>query len=152
YKDEYEVARLYSEPAFAAQLEATFEGDYRIELHLAPPFLPAGVDARGYPRKRAFGPWILSLMRVLRHGKRLRGTWLDPFARHADRRLERALIDEYLELIEEVLEGLEPERHALAREILDLPATVRGFGPVKAEAARRMRARRDTLLTRWRQH
>ncbi len=149
YKDEYEVARLYSEPAFAAQLAVSFEGDYRIALNLAPPFLPARRDARGYPRKRAFGAWMLPVFRLLRHGKRLRGRWLDPFARQEDRKLERALIDEYLELIEEVLAGLEPERHALAREILDLPAIVRGFGPVKATAVQRMRARRDKLLARW---
>jgi indolepyruvate ferredoxin oxidoreductase len=150
YKDEYEVARLYSEPAFAAQLAATFEGDYRIALHLAPPFLPSARDARGYPRKRAFGAWILPVFRLLRHGKRLRGTRFDPFGHHPDRRLERELLAEYIELTEDVLGGLDPERHALARELLELPAGVRGFGPVKARAAEAMRSRRDALLSRWR--
>ena len=150
YKDEYEVARLYSEPAFTAQLAATFEGDYRLQLHLAPPFLPAGRDARGYPVKRAFGAWILPLFRLLRHGKRLRGTRLDPFGHHPDRRLERELLAEYIELVEEVLGGLDPERHALARELLDLPSRVRGFGPVKARAAAQMRERRERLLGQWR--
>ncbi|MCP5151041.1 MAG: indolepyruvate ferredoxin oxidoreductase family protein [Ectothiorhodospiraceae bacterium] len=139
YKDEYEVARLHCEPAFRAALEAQFEGEYRLELHLAPPLL-ARVDPRtGEPRKRAFGQWIFPVLRGLARLKRLRGTVLDPFGWTAERRTERALIGEYEVVVEELIARLAPESHALAVEIAGLPSEIRGFGPVKERAVTRYR-------------
>jgi indolepyruvate ferredoxin oxidoreductase len=146
YKDEYEVARLFSSAEFTRALEATFEGDYRLKLNLAPPLLAHEHDAQGRPRKREYGPWMLAAMRGLRHGKRLRGTRLDPFGWMPDRRLERALIAEYEEMLEEVLGVLDASRHATAVQLAALPAAVRGFGPVKEQAVKRMRAEREQLL------
>ncbi len=144
YKDEYEVARLYSDPAFRAGLEAEFEGPYRIALNLAPPILP-GKAADGRPRKREFGPWILPVLGVLARLKRLRGTWADPFGHTADRRMERRLIALYeadLDLAERVLSA---ETLPLLRELLALPQEIRGYGPVKETAFARQMERRDAL-------
>src|SRR5690606_31996344 len=151
YKDEYEVARLQVDPAFRQRLEETFDGDWSPRLHLAPPLL-SRVDPRtGRPRKISFGPWILPVLRVLAHGKRLRGTRFDPFGRLAERRVERALIAEYQQLLEaEILPGLDAARLHLAVEIASLPQSIRGFGPVKARAVEEAAARRGALLARWR--
>ena len=145
-KDEYEVARLYSDGEFQRALERQFEGDYRVELHLAPPLLARPDAATGRPRKRVFGPWMLRAMGVLAHLRWLRGTVLDPFAWTAERRLERALLDEYERSIEQVLGRLEVANHGLAIEIAALPEQVRGFGVVKQEAAAEARHRRTELL------
>src|SRR5690606_3626391 len=151
YKDEYEVARLQVDPAFRQRLEETFDGDWSPRLHLAPPLL-SRVDPRtGRPRKISFGPWILPVLRVLAHGKRLRGTRFDPFGRLAERRVERALIAEYQQLLEaEILPGLDAARLHLAVEIASLPLAIRGFGPVKASAIEAADLRRSALLSRWR--
>jgi indolepyruvate ferredoxin oxidoreductase len=146
YKDEYEVARLYSRPEFRARVDEAFEGDFRLGIHLAPPLLGGGTDASGRPRKREFGPWMLSVMKLLQHGKRLRGTWLDPFARLADRRLERGLIAEYETTLGKILDALDPSTHAVALQLAAAPASVRGFGPVKERAARAARAETVNLL------
>jgi len=149
-KDEYEVARLQVDPAFRKRLEETFEGDWSPRLHLAPPLL-SRVDPRtGRPRKISFGPWILPVLRLLAHGKRLRGSRLDPFGYQAERRMERAMIDEYEQLLEvEILPGLDAARMGLAIEIASLPQSIRGFGPVKARAMHEAAQRRGALLTRW---
>ncbi len=151
YKDEYEVARLHVDPAFRRRLEETFEGDWSLRLHLSPPLF-ARVDPRtGRPRKISFGAWMLPVMRLLAHGKRLRGTRFDPFGYLAERREERAMIDEYEQLLEvELLPGLDVARMGLAVEIASLPQSVRGFGPVKAQAIEAARERRGALLARWR--
>uniref|UniRef100_A0A2A3JY37 Indolepyruvate ferredoxin oxidoreductase n=2 Tax=Alloyangia mangrovi TaxID=1779329 RepID=A0A2A3JY37_9RHOB len=144
YKDEYEVARLYSEPAFREGLAATFDGDYRISFNLAPPFLP-GEDATGRPRKRAFGPWVLPVFRLLARLKGLRGTWADPFGHGADRRIERALIDLHeadLDLAQHLGAEAEP---SLMSELLALPQQVRGYGPVKQAAYEKQTDRRDQI-------
>src|SRR5690606_23403183 len=118
---------------------------------LAPPLF-SRVDPRtGRPRKIAFGPWILPVLRLLAHGKRLRGTRFDPFGRLAERRVERALIEEYERLLEvEILPGLDAARLDLAVEIASLPQSIRGFGPVKERAIEATAARRGALLARWR--
>ena len=151
YKDEYEVARLHTDPAFRKRLDETFEGDWKPRLHLAPPLLSRTDPRTGRPRKIAFGPWILLVLRVLAHGKHLRGTRFDPFGRLAERRIERALIDEYEQLLEvEILPGLDADRLRLAVEIASLPLSIRGFGPVKARALEEAATRRGALLARWR--
>ena len=143
-KDEYEVARLYSDPAFDAALAATFEGDYRVQFHLAPPWQRGAVD--GEPEKRIFGPWMRRAMRWLALGKRLRGTPFDPFGRGPERRLERALAAEYEASVERVLRRLDAERLAAAVAIAELPERIRGFGPVKQRSAQATRERQAELL------
>ncbi|TCS98086.1 indolepyruvate ferredoxin oxidoreductase [Tepidimonas ignava] len=149
YKDEYEVARLYTDGAFEQRLREQFEGDVRLRLHLAPPLLARRND-RGELLKREYGPWVLMAMRVLARLKGLRGTWLDPFGYTEERRTERALIAEYEAAIADVLAGLTPERMPLALAIACWPAQVRGFGHVKARALQRARPQWEELRQRWR--
>jgi indolepyruvate ferredoxin oxidoreductase len=138
-KDEYEVARLYTDGRFGKALEDAFEGEYAVRFHLAP---------LGARRKRAFGGWTLGALRVLARMKRLRGSALDPFARTAERRLERALRAEYEATIRALLPVLTPENHAIAVELAALPERIRGFGAVKRAAADAARAERERLLAR----
>jgi len=149
YKDEYEVARLYTDGRFQAQLRQTFEGDLRLGFHLAPPIFNRGVDAQGRPLKRRFGPWMLGAMGVLARFRFLRGTAFDPFGRFAERREERALVDDYRNLLEQLVSGLSPDNHAVAVELATLPDQVRGYGPVKSESIHQYRQARDTLLHRF---
>ena len=146
YKDEYEVARLYTDGRFAQAVHAAFEGEPRLDFHFAPPLLARSDPVSGEPKKRRYGPWVMPLLKLLARMKGLRGTVLDPFGRSADRRLERALIVEYETTLEELLAGLDRDRHAVAVEIARLPLSVRGFGAVKARAAQEMRARQGELL------
>jgi indolepyruvate ferredoxin oxidoreductase len=146
YKDEYEVARLFSDGTFRASLDETFDGDVALELHLAPPFLSRPDPATGRPRKRRFGPWILRVMPWLARMKRLRGTAWDPFGYSADRRLERRLAEDYRAVVDRLLPGLTPDHHAAAVEIARLAQEIRGFGPVKLAAAESVRGRQQALL------
>jgi indolepyruvate ferredoxin oxidoreductase len=144
YKDEYEVARLFSLPAFRADLAAEFTGGYRLSLNLAPPFLP-GKAANGRPRKREFGPWVLAVLRLLARFKRLRGTRLDLFGYTADRKLERELIRRYEEDLVLAERVIGPATLGQLRELLALPQAIRGYGPVKEAAWHDQMARRDAL-------
>jgi indolepyruvate ferredoxin oxidoreductase len=146
-KDEYEVARLHLESLTKAQAE--FEGDLRPTYHLAPPLLP-GKDPQGRPKKRAFGPWVTHLFQVLIKLKPLRGTGFDPFGRSAERRMERALIGEYELDIAEIFASYTPAKQALAKEIAELPLSIRGFGPVKLANAKMAADKRKALLEKWR--
>ncbi|MCV0352125.1 MAG: indolepyruvate ferredoxin oxidoreductase family protein [Nitratireductor sp.] len=139
YKDEYEVARLHTQTRFSARIAEEFEGDYRIVHHLAPPFLASGTDARGRPLKREFGPWVRLPFRMLARMKRLRGTAFDPFGRTAERRMERELIGWYEAHVEKALAQLDTGNAATLAETLALPMQIRGYGPVKEEAAKRIR-------------
>jgi indolepyruvate ferredoxin oxidoreductase len=149
YKDEYEVARLHGDPKFAQAISDQFEGGYRLVFHLAPPLLARTDPATGEPRKIRFGPWMLTAMRWLSKLKGLRGTALDPFGRTDERRTERALIGEYEQAIERLLEGLTRENLALAVEIASLPEQIRGYGHVKTRSLAEARGKRDELFTRW---
>jgi indolepyruvate ferredoxin oxidoreductase len=131
YKDEYEVARLYSDGRFAQELNTAFKGEAKLTFHLAPPLLARRDPLTGHLRKRAFGPWVMTAFRLLARFKVLRGTPLDPFGRSAERRRERQLIVEYRNTAEELLSSLTPANHALAVEIASLPEHIRGFGHVK---------------------
>ncbi|MCI4660629.1 MAG: indolepyruvate ferredoxin oxidoreductase family protein [Neomegalonema sp.] len=149
YKDEYEVARLYTDPDFQERLRAQFDGDLRLVFHFAPPFLP-GRDAQGRPKKRAFGAWILPVLRQIAQMKHLRGSSWDPFGFSADRKLERRLIDLYeddLSLAEQVLADAQigQEKRRSVGELLDLPAQIRGYGPVKQASFDAAMARRERL-------
>ncbi|GAA4185774.1 hypothetical protein GCM10023069_68770 [Shinella granuli] len=140
YKDEYEVARLFTDPAFKQGLAEQFEGKYSIAFNLAPPFLK-GEDANGRPRKRRFGRWMLPAFGLLAGLKGLRGTAFDPFGRTAERRMERQLIADYVALVEHVLENLCRENLDAAVALLSLYGEIRGYGPVKEAAVKRVRAR-----------
>jgi indolepyruvate ferredoxin oxidoreductase len=140
YKDEYEVARLLTQPALAEELASTFEPGGRVAFNLAPPIL-AGRLANGRPRKREFAGWLRPLLRVLAHGRHLRGTIFDPLGYTAERRGERALIDDYEHLVGRVLATLSPATHAVGVRILSLADDIRGFGPVKAAAIESYRER-----------
>jgi indolepyruvate ferredoxin oxidoreductase len=156
-KDEYEVARLYTDGEFRKQLESEFEGDYRVVLHLAPPHLPV-VDwlfdrreaSTGRTRKIAFGSWIFAFLRVLARCKFLRGTPFDPFGRVAHRRLERRLARDYEARVQELCESLSPENLDVAVEIAGLPEHVRGFESVKERALEAVRAKEEELLAAFR--
>ncbi|MFA7601961.1 MAG: indolepyruvate ferredoxin oxidoreductase family protein [Novosphingobium sp.] len=147
YKDEYEVARLYADPAFMAGLRDQFAGDAKLKVHLAPPLIARAKDARtGRPRKIAFGPWVFALFRLLAPMKRLRGTAFDPFGYTAERRMERALIGEYRDLVREVAGRVVPATLPAATEIAAAADLVAGFGPVKDEGVAAFRARVAELL------
>ncbi|WMT71810.1 indolepyruvate ferredoxin oxidoreductase family protein [Bradyrhizobium sp. Ash2021] len=141
YKDEYEVARLYTDGRFEKQLRDQFEGDFKFSFNLAPPFLSRGVDALGRPGKRAFGPWMMSAFRILAKMRGLRGTAFDIFGQTADRKLERDLITGYEKDVATVLGLLSPLTQDTAIEILSLPDRIRGYGPVKEKAVQDAKAR-----------
>jgi indolepyruvate ferredoxin oxidoreductase len=150
YKDEYEVARLYSAPAFRQSLAAQFENPQRLEFHLAPPLLAKRDPATGHLLKRSYGPWMLNAFRVLARLKPLRGTALDPFARSEERRAERQLIVDYEALVEEILSGLTPANLATAVALASVPEQIRGFGHVKERAMRAAATEQARLLERFR--
>jgi indolepyruvate ferredoxin oxidoreductase len=151
YKDEYEVARLYTDGTFAKQLAEQFEGDLRLEFYMAPPVLvkPKGQARTAAPKKRRFGAWLLPLLKILARGKALRGTRIDPFGRTEERKLERRLIDEYEARIAELLAALSTDKLALATAIANVPATIRGYGHVKLASVAIARARESELLNRF---
>lgn len=149
YKDEYEVARLLTDPGFHADLRRRFAGPFRLKFHLAPAVLAPIDPATGRPRKRAFGPWLLPWLRLLARMKGLRGTPWDPFGRTRERRQERQLIEDYFGLIDQIINGLTPGNHALAIQLARLPEAIRGFGPIKQASIARFRVRQDELLAQW---
>jgi indolepyruvate ferredoxin oxidoreductase len=151
YKDEYEVARLYTSGEFEERLAEQFEGDFKLSVHLAPPIL-SGIDPNtGRPRKRRFGAWIIRAFRILARARFLRGTPFDPFGHSAERRAERQLIRDYEALIEEILGALDGDRLEAALALAALPDEVRGFGPIKAAAIAQADVREAALLERFRQ-
>jgi indolepyruvate ferredoxin oxidoreductase len=150
YKDEYEVARLHSDPSFHARLAQQFEGDFKLKVHLAPPLI-AKRNQRGELIKRPFGPFMFTVFRVLAKLKGLRGTALDIFGRTEERRTERALILEYRADIEAVLGGLHASNHDVAVDLARLPEQIKGFGHVKERNLAAARSRREALQTQWRQ-
>jgi indolepyruvate ferredoxin oxidoreductase len=150
YKDEYEVARLHSDPAFRERIAAQFEGDYTLRFHLAPPGLSHPDPATGRIKKKQFGPWMMTVFGLLARLKWLRGTALDPFGRSADRKLERQLIADYETLMKTVIGGLSPENHATAVTLASLPEQMRGYGHVKEANVESARKRQDELLATFR--
>ncbi len=148
-KDEYEVARLYTDGRFAQALAAQFDAVGTLRFHMAPPLLARpGPDGR--PRKIAIGPWLMPVLRALAAVRRVRGTWLDPFGRTAERRLERQLARDYEAMLrDEILPALTLARHALAQQIARVPERIRGYGPVKLASLAAGRAQWAALLDRW---
>ncbi len=135
YKDEYEVARLYADPAFQIALAGTLGNRGRISLNLAPPIFAKTDPNTGLPRKQEFGPWMLRLMPALAGLKFLRGTVFDPFGGTDERRLERALRDEFFAVVDELIAGVETRPLDQLLALAALPQTVRGFGHIKAASA-----------------
>ncbi len=149
YKDEYEVARLYTDGAFRRDLEAQFEGDYRIEFNLAPPLLARRDKATGHLTKRTYGAWMLPVLGVLAKFKWLRGSMLDPFGHTEERRMERRLIDEYESLVRSIIAELTPDNHALAVELAGAADRIRGYGHVKLQSIAQAKAAEARLLARF---
>jgi indolepyruvate ferredoxin oxidoreductase len=148
YKDEYEVARLYTDGRFEERLKATFEGDFTLKFHLAPPLL-AKRDAQGYPIKAQYGSWMWYAFELLAKFKFLRGTALDPFGRTEERRLERQRIADYEASIESLLPRIRAHNLRYAIELASLPEQIRGFGHVKLENERAVQVRRRELEERF---
>ncbi len=139
-KDEYEVARLYTEGDFLRRLGEQFAGEIRLNFLFAPPLLAKpGPDGR--PRKLRFGPWLLPILRLLAKARGLRGTWADPFRRTPDKALDRRLLADYEADLDLIL--AHPDQPDQARTLADWPAEVRGFGPLREQAARQASARRE---------
>ena len=150
YKDEYEVARLFSDGAFLRQAAAEFDGKLRFTFHLAPPLLARRDPATGEPKKMTFGPWMLRGFGLLAKLKFLRGTAFDPFGRGEERRSERRLIAEYEAMLDEVLGKLTPENHHLAVGLAAIPEKIRGFGHVKARHLAAAKADEAALFDQFR--
>ena len=149
YKDEYEVARLHAAPEFRRRIEATFEGDYTLEFHLAPPLFARRDPSTGEPRKARYGPWMMRVFAVLARFKGLRGTMLDPFGYTQERRRERGLIERYEQVVASLIDDLDHTNHAVAVEIASLPDRIRGFGHVKARSIEEAERREAELLGRY---
>jgi indolepyruvate ferredoxin oxidoreductase len=146
YKDEYEVARLYSDESFVRQVRETFDGDdLRLHVHLSPPIL-SPTDKAGRPRKIVFGPWLFGLFRFLARLKGLRGTALDIFGYTEERRTERKLIADYEAMLTEVLDGLTPDNHTVAVGLAAIPEKIRGFGHIKMRNLAAAKADEAALL------
>ncbi|MYN18721.1 indolepyruvate ferredoxin oxidoreductase family protein [Rugamonas sp. FT107W] len=145
YKDEYEVARLYTDGRFVEQLKQQFEGDFSVKFNLAPPMF-AKKDAKGHLVKAEFGSWMWSAFKLLAKFKGLRGGAFDIFGYTEERKMERALIVEYRELVATLMDKLSPENHATAVELAGLPEKVRGFGHVKEKAVATFRTEKARLL------
>jgi indolepyruvate ferredoxin oxidoreductase len=148
YKDEYEVARLHAETGFQDKVAAMFEGDFKINFHLAPPMIARRND-KGELQKMKFGPSMLTGFRLLAKLKGLRGTAFDVFGRTDERKSERALIRQYRDSIEQVLARLDAKNHALAVEIARIPEQIKGFGHVKERNLAAARLQWDRLLQQW---
>ncbi|MBS0589579.1 MAG: indolepyruvate ferredoxin oxidoreductase family protein [Proteobacteria bacterium] len=149
YKDEYEVARLYTGGEFKKQIEATFDGDYKVHFNLAPPSL-AKRDADGHLIKREFGPWMFRAFKLLTKFKGLRGGVFDIFGKTAERKMERYLIDEYFATLDELLTKLDRENLKLAVDIASIPEQIRGYGHIKEANFAMAATQRETLLAAWR--
>ena len=149
YKDEYEVARLYTESDFLKRVAEQFEGDYKLNFHLAPP-LTAERDAAGHLQKRAYGPWMLGMFRVMEKLSRLRGTGFDIFGHSAERKMERQLIAGYETVLDEIASGLTAQNYGVAVELAALPIEIRGFGHIKEANRQRAKAKEADLLAQFR--
>ncbi|MGV3654815.1 MAG: indolepyruvate ferredoxin oxidoreductase family protein, partial [Noviherbaspirillum sp.] len=148
YKDEYEVARLYSSGEFAARVAGMFEGDYRLKFHLAPPLL-AKRDAQGRLVKQEFGPWMMKAFGVLAKLRFLRGGAFDIFGYSQERKTERALIAHYRQTIAGLLPLLTADNLAQLVEIASIPEQIRGFGHVKERHLQAAREKEAALLARF---
>jgi indolepyruvate ferredoxin oxidoreductase len=144
-KDEYEVARLYTNGDFLKKLNVQFDGDYKLKFHMAPPIFEKKNDA-GEVQKREFGPWMMMSLKLLAKLKFLRGTIFDVFGYSDERKMERSLIKEYEHLVPKVLDRLSKENYQLCLEILELPLSYKGYGHVKEKNVGKAKKRQEKLL------
>ena len=145
YKDEYEVARLYSEPAFAKQLQQQFESGYDLNFHMAPPWI-SKMGSNGRPLKRQLGGWMLKFMPTLSKAKVLRGTALDVFGYQPERKMERELRDQFIQQLQFLSKNLTAAQFELAYRFVQPPQKIRGFGPVKHQAVEQARHVQHQIL------
>ncbi len=146
YKDEYEVARLYTDGAFLQQIKNTFDGDIKLQFNLAPPLLARRDAETGHLKKMAFGPWMLKAFGVLAKFKSLRGTPLDVFGYTDERKMERRMITEYKQLLEELLPQVTADNYAVLVDIARLPEQIRGYGHVKHGNVEKAEQEKQRLL------
>ncbi len=144
-KDEYEVARLYTDGEFERQVASAFEGDYRLRYHLAPPLLARPDPHTGMARKRKYGPWLTPVLRVIAKLRWARGRWFDPFGHTEERRLERTLVKDYEALVDAMLPALTRGNLHLAVALANLPDGIRGYGHVKRKSIDAVREREHEL-------
>ncbi|WP_288130253.1 indolepyruvate ferredoxin oxidoreductase family protein [Microbulbifer sp.] len=149
YKDEYEVARLYTDGRFVESLRENFTGDFELEFNLAPPLMSRFDKNLGRPRKLKFGGWMHRAFGVLARFKFLRGTALDIFGYTAERKMERALIGEYEALVDQVIGKLNANNHAAAIELLNYPDMIRGYGLIKDANVEKAAAMKSQALERF---
>ena len=145
YKDEYEVARLFTESAFSNKLAAQFEGNIKLSFHLAPPWLAERDPRTGYAKKKEYGSWMMSAFKILARLKGLRGTPFDPFSRLKERQIERRLIVEFELLIDEILTSLTAKNYDIACELAKTSQSIRGFGHVKDKSITEAKAREKEI-------
>jgi indolepyruvate ferredoxin oxidoreductase len=145
YKDEYEVARLHSDPAFKARIASMFEGDYEIKYHLAPPLLSKR-DDKGHLIKQPYGSWVGRVFPILAKLRFLRGSLLDPFGHTEERKTERALIEQYCATIASLCASLDARNLPLVAEIARIPEEIRGYGHVKERHLRNAKEKEAGLL------
>lgn len=149
YKDEYEVARLHTSTKFMDLLREQFEGepgvDYKINYHLAPPMI-AKKDSQGHLRKSQYGQWMLGAFKLMRRFKSLRGGWMDVFSKTAERRQERQLIADYMQLLDDLAQCLDKRNVDNTRALLELPQSIRGYGHVKEANMEKAARERANLL------
>jgi indolepyruvate ferredoxin oxidoreductase len=141
YKDEYEVARLHTQTGFLDSVRRDFGNKAKLRFHMAPPGLSRKKDARGRPFKKEFGGWIVPVLRLLAGMRGLRGTRFDPFGYTAERRMERALIGEFEELVDKALLGDDPDKTRQSRSDIVMYQDIRGYGPVKEQAIKDVHGR-----------
>lgn len=149
YKDEYEVARLQTDPEFKQKLDEAFDGNYKLKYHLSPPLFARKDKITGRPRKYEIGSWIVPIYKVLAKMKGLRGTTLDVFGYTAERKMERGLIQAYEKTIDELISSLDHDNHSLAIEIASLPDKIRGYGYIKEDSVTATKAELKGLMERY---
>ena len=151
YKDEYEVARLYAEAAFAAGLNQQFEGDYKLKFHLAPPlFAQRDPQDRPSASSRSSAPGCCRPSRCWRSSSSCAARRSTSSATATERKTERALIGQYESLVDELLAGLTPANHALAVKLASMPDDIRGYGHVKDAHLAKAKRKEADLLAQWR--
>ncbi len=149
YKDEYEVARLYSNGEFMRQLDETFEGDYRFYFNMAPPLISRRDSNTGIPKKIRFGSYMMPCFKMLACCKGIRGKWFDPFSYTSERRNEKLWASKYLQTMERIGETLTVENLPLAVKIAQLPEQIRGYGHIKERNMKNTNAKWDSLLAEY---
>jgi len=150
YKDEYEVARLYTDTSFIERVKASFDGNLRFEFHLAPPLWAKTDPLTGEPKKISYGPRMLTAFALLKRFRFLRGTPFDPFGYSAERKTERRLIKDYQALLAELIKDVTPDNHHVAVALASIPEKIRGYGPVKQRHIAAAKAEESDLREQFR--